>query len=75
MASAATEAPKPSGELESWKTPAPVEVLPVPEVGHKGPNSSSIPMPPANGKPSVITFLRHCGCPCACIPFMKIKRY
>jgi len=51
-------------ELNSWKTPSVVSTSPVPEVGVKAPSTSKLELPNPNGKPTVITFLRHCGCPC-----------
>lgn len=69
MSAAATEQPsaeeKPVGfwdEMQSLKTPARKDVQPVPNVGAVAPTSSKIPL--ADGKPTVILFLRHCGCPC-----------
>jgi hypothetical protein len=49
-------------ELESFKTPPQKEVAPVPRVGDKAPVSGKLNLP--HDKPTVIVFLRHCGCPC-----------
>jgi hypothetical protein len=51
-------------ELNSWKSPTALQTSPAPVVGSKAPSSSKLQIPSANGKPTVITFLRHCGCPC-----------
>ncbi|KAF4466748.1 thioredoxin-like fold [Fusarium albosuccineum] len=50
-------------ELESWKTPAAKEVAPPVEVGSKAPWSQELRLP--DGKPTLVVFLRHCGCPFA----------
>lgn len=65
-ASASANAPqRQSGfwaEIESLKSPEKKEVAGVPKVGAAAPSSDEIPLP--DGKPTVIVFLRHCGCPC-----------
>lgn len=53
-------------ELESWKTPEAKEVGPPVEVGSKAPWMAELRLP--DGKPTLVVFLRHCGCPCMCIP-------
>jgi hypothetical protein len=50
-------------ELDSWKTPVTKEVGPTVEVGSKAPWSQHLRLP--DGKPTLIVFLRHCGCPFA----------
>ncbi|KAF5019776.1 hypothetical protein F66182_8213 [Fusarium sp. NRRL 66182] len=50
-------------ELESWKTPAAKEVAPPVEVGSKAPWSQYLRLP--DGRPTIVVFLRHCGCPFA----------
>ncbi|KAH8663518.1 hypothetical protein BGZ60DRAFT_470970 [Tricladium varicosporioides] len=52
-------------EISSWKSPKALTTYPVPEIGERAPTSDKLPTPHANGKPTVITFLRHCGCPFA----------
>ncbi len=49
-------------EIESLKSPEKKEVAEVPKVGAAAPSSDKIPLP--DGKPTVVVFLRHCGCPC-----------
>lgn len=62
MSQGQTQEPEGGGEWESLKTPPQKDVQPVPEEGSKAPYSSKISLP--NGKPTLIVFLRHCGCPC-----------
>ncbi|KAF5583876.1 thioredoxin-like fold [Fusarium pseudocircinatum] len=50
-------------ELDSWKTPVAKEVGPTVEVGSKAPWSQHLRLP--DGKPTLVVFLRHCGCPFA----------
>ncbi|XXG96547.1 mtDNA inheritance, partitioning of the mitochondrial organelle [Hypoxylon texense] len=50
-------------EWESFKTPPAKEVAPVPKVGEKAPVHPNLTLP--SDKPTVIVFLRHCGCPFA----------
>ncbi|KAI8715613.1 Thioredoxin domain-containing protein [Fusarium sp. LHS14.1] len=50
-------------ELESWKTPEAKEVGPPVEVGSKAPWMAELRLP--DGKPTIVVFLRHCGCPFA----------
>lgn len=52
--------------LISWQTPAPppTEVASAPVIGAKAPSSLKLPMPFGDGRPIIVVFLRHCGCPC-----------
>jgi len=50
-------------ELPSFRTPPKKDVSPVPQVGSKAPTSELLPLP--RDKPTLILFLRHCGCPFA----------
>ncbi|KAF7561874.1 hypothetical protein G7046_g2263 [Stylonectria norvegica] len=50
-------------EFESWKTPEAREVAAVPEVGSRAPSSDQLRLP--DGRPTLVVFLRHCGCPFA----------
>ncbi|RDW83156.1 thioredoxin-like protein [Coleophoma crateriformis] len=52
-------------ELASWMSPPALNVSPVPEIGSEAPSSSALPLPNPNNKPTIVTFLRHCGCPFA----------
>ncbi|KAG0646857.1 hypothetical protein D0Z07_6235 [Hyphodiscus hymeniophilus] len=62
-------------ELRSWMSPTAITTSPAPEVGVKAPSSSKLLMPNANGKPTVVLFLRHCGCPFAEKSFKDLRNY
>lgn len=51
---------------QSWATPAPapIEVAAPPVIGTKAPGNSTLRVPGNDGRPSVVVFLRHAGCPC-----------
>lgn len=49
-------------ELQSFKSPPPKQVAPVPKVGDAAPEHDKLKLP--RDKPTIIVFLRHCGCPC-----------
>lgn len=51
-------------ELNSWLSPKSLTTSPAPELNSKAPSTSKLTLPAADGKPTIITFLRHCGCPC-----------
>jgi hypothetical protein len=40
------------------------ELSAVPDVGARAPSTELLPMPAGDGKATIVTFLRHCGCPC-----------
>ncbi|KAI1842299.1 hypothetical protein JX265_009716 [Neoarthrinium moseri] len=50
-------------EWDSWKTPPPKDVKPAPKAGEKAPVNENLTLP--SDKPTLIVFLRHCGCPFA----------
>ncbi|KAI1374647.1 hypothetical protein F4677DRAFT_425671 [Hypoxylon crocopeplum] len=50
-------------EWESFKAPPAKELAPAPKVGEKAPVHPNLTLP--SDKPTVIVFLRHCGCPFA----------
>jgi hypothetical protein len=52
--------------LKSWATPPPppVEIAPVPILGTRAPGTNKLRLPVEDGRPSIVVFLRHCGCPC-----------
>ncbi|RDL40681.1 Thioredoxin-like protein [Venustampulla echinocandica] len=62
-------------EIGSWKTPKELTTFPVPEVGERAPTSSILQTPSTNGKPTIITFLRHCGCPFAEKTFQRFRKF
>ncbi|KAG4030518.1 hypothetical protein MFRU_012g02510 [Monilinia fructicola] len=60
-------------ELNSWLSPPPTDVKSPPEINSKAPSSSKLTFPNTNGKPTIITFLRHCGCPFAEKTFLTLR--
>ena len=50
-------------EFWSWISPSHVETAEPPVVGQKAPSTPKLAVP-QNGRPTIIAFLRHCGCPC-----------
>jgi hypothetical protein len=50
----------------SWATPTPppVEIAIAPAVGTRAPSSLKLRLPTGDGRPAIVVFLRHCGCPC-----------
>lgn len=52
-----------STEASSWCSPKPVELSAAPRIGNLALSCPELPLPAANGKPTIVTFLRHCGCP------------
>lgn len=59
-------------EIESLKSPEKKEVAEVPKIGAAAPSSDKLPLP--DGKPTVIVFLRHCGCPCKFAPDYHLRK-
>ncbi|TVY81714.1 hypothetical protein LSUE1_G003657 [Lachnellula suecica] len=59
-------------EWDSWMFPKALTTSPVPEVGTKAPTSQKVSF--SNEKPTVITFLRHCGCPFAEKTFDDLRK-
>jgi hypothetical protein len=51
-------------EFWSWMSPSAVKLGATPAVGEKAPSTSQLSFPTPNGKPTIVSFLRHCGCPC-----------
>jgi len=43
-----------------------------PAVGQKAPATPKLIVPARNDKPAIVTFLRHCGCPCTYHAFRRI---
>ncbi|KAJ5085317.1 hypothetical protein N7532_010088, partial [Penicillium argentinense] len=52
-------------EFSSWFAPPQIPISQPPEIGSNAPSSPQLSFPPTNGKPTIISFLRHCGCPVA----------
>ncbi|CAG8975494.1 hypothetical protein HYALB_00004813 [Hymenoscyphus albidus] len=61
---------------QSWATPAPapVEVAAPPVIGTKAPGNATLRVPGNDGRPSVVVFLRHAGCPFAEKTFIELRR-
>lgn len=55
---------------KSWATPPPpiVGIASPPVIGDKAPSSAKLRVPHNDGRPSVVVFLRCCGCPCMLFP-------
>ncbi|KAL2043344.1 hypothetical protein N7G274_003650 [Stereocaulon virgatum] len=60
-------------ELSSWAFPTSLSTSPVPTIGAKAPSASNLSLPPTDGKPTLISFLRHCGCPFAEKTFISLR--
>ncbi|KAJ7714750.1 hypothetical protein B0H16DRAFT_520000 [Mycena metata] len=59
-------------ELKSfWPEGKPALAAPV--IGLKAPSSERLPIPSVDGRPVILTFLRHCGCPFAEKTFKAIR--
>jgi hypothetical protein len=50
-------------ELKSWMFPTVHPTTEPPRVGQKAPQTEKLKVQ-QDGKPTIVTFLRHCGCPC-----------
>ncbi|KAF2240719.1 hypothetical protein BU26DRAFT_586724 [Trematosphaeria pertusa] len=53
--------------------PSNVTTTDPPSVGQEAPSSSKLAIPAADGKPTVVTFLRYCGCPFAEKTFLGLR--
>jgi hypothetical protein len=56
-------------ELQSWLSPAAIEISPQPEPGSQAPSSPELPTHGA----VILVFLRHCGCPFAEKTFTSMR--
>ncbi|KAI1176321.1 hypothetical protein F4777DRAFT_547152 [Nemania sp. FL0916] len=59
-------------EWDSLKAPPKKDVQPAPQVGAKAPTHPSLTLP--TDKPTIIAFLRHCGCPFAEKTFKALSK-
>ncbi|KEY64315.1 hypothetical protein S7711_06359 [Stachybotrys chartarum IBT 7711] len=50
-------------EVDTLRAPPPKDVAPAPKLGSEAPTSPKLPL--ADGRPTLVVFLRHCGCPFA----------
>ncbi|KAI8939128.1 hypothetical protein NX059_004962 [Plenodomus lindquistii] len=61
-----------STEFWSWMSPSSVKTSAVPAVGQNAPSTPKVKI--ANdGKPTIVAFLRHCGCPFAEKTFLNLR--
>ncbi|KAL9038193.1 MAG: hypothetical protein Q9214_005384 [Letrouitia sp. 1 TL-2023] len=60
-------------ELSSWLSPTPVPIQPAPVIGSKAPSTPNSALSDLNGQPTILTFLRHCGCPFAERTFLRFR--
>ncbi|KAK1967030.1 hypothetical protein LZ32DRAFT_504261, partial [Colletotrichum eremochloae] len=52
-------------ELASWMSPTKLDLGNPPKAGDAAPSTDLLKFPRADGRPAVVVFLRHCGCPFA----------
>ncbi|KAJ5553622.1 hypothetical protein N7494_003000 [Penicillium frequentans] len=62
-----------SQEFASWYSPPHVQTSQPPQIGDKAPNSPRLMFPADNGNPTILSFLRHCGCPVAEVAFLEMR--
>ncbi|OJJ76020.1 hypothetical protein ASPBRDRAFT_116045 [Aspergillus brasiliensis CBS 101740] len=63
-----------SQEAASWFSPPAVQLSPSPQPGEKAPACPELPLPVNNNnRPTIISFLRHCGCPVAEATFLELR--
>ncbi|KAF6813151.1 hypothetical protein CMUS01_12900 [Colletotrichum musicola] len=60
-------------ELTSWLTPTNLDLSDPPKTGDVAPSTSTLRLPRSDGRPVVIVFLRHCGCPFAEKSFTTLR--
>ncbi|TDZ29753.1 hypothetical protein C8035_v004221 [Colletotrichum spinosum] len=60
-------------ELWSFITPASLDVATLPKAGDSAPSDDQVKFPRDDRKPTVVAFLRHCGCPFAEKTFIRLR--
>ncbi|KAF2755803.1 hypothetical protein EJ05DRAFT_478764 [Pseudovirgaria hyperparasitica] len=60
-------------ELKSWLSPKRLIVSDTPEIGRPAPSTAKMKIPCEDGKPTVVVFLRHCGCPFAEKTYLSMR--
>ncbi|KAL8823393.1 MAG: hypothetical protein Q9191_005895 [Dirinaria sp. TL-2023a] len=60
-------------EFASWLGPAKVPTSSPPSIGSPAPSITSLTFPHPSGRPTILTFLRHCGCPFAEKTFLRLR--
>ncbi|KAJ5937730.1 hypothetical protein N7454_004072 [Penicillium verhagenii] len=62
-----------SKELASWRSPSYIQISQPPQIGDKAPSSPHLALPFANENPTILSFLRHCGCPVSEVAFREMR--
>ena len=60
-------------EVASWTFPSKLPSTSIPSIGANVPSTSQLHLPEPDGKPTILTFLRHCGCPFAEKTFLSFR--
>ncbi|KAM0794599.1 hypothetical protein BDR22DRAFT_814882 [Usnea florida] len=60
-------------EAASWIFPSHLSTSPIPSVGANAPSTSKLQFSKTDEKPTILTFLRHCGCPFAEKAFRSLR--
>lgn len=60
-------------EAASWAFPSQLSTSPVPSIGANAPSVSQLQLPTSDEKATILTFLRHCGCPFAEKTFLSFR--
>ena len=60
-------------EIASWMFPSQLPSSPIPSIGANVPSTSQLHLPEPDGNPTLLTFLRHCGCPFAEKTFLSFR--
>lgn len=60
-------------EAASWMFPSHLSTSPIPSISANAPSTSNLQLPNPNGNPTILTFLRHCGCPFAEKTFLSLR--
>lgn len=60
-------------EAASWTFPSHLSTSPIPSIGANAPSVSKLQLPTSDEKATILTFLRHCGCPFAEKTFQSFR--
>ena len=60
-------------EAASWIFPSQLSISPTPSIGTRAPSTPTLQLPNSDKKPTILTFLRHCGCPFAEKTFLSFR--
>ncbi|KAF2727189.1 hypothetical protein EJ04DRAFT_145402 [Polyplosphaeria fusca] len=61
-------------EFRSWSFPVNLSTPAPPVVGSRAPHTEKLSSVAGDGRPFLVTFLRHCGCPFAEKTFMSLRK-